>query len=144
MRDLGIFGLELENSILIFQISTLEFVWLQNVVWKRKCLNYGPKISYLGFFLENFKKNYCHIWNKHPEICLIQKFCKKRTKMIKFGTKDASFGYLWVKILTKSCHIWSQHLQISLITKFRVKLKMHKLGTKNTLFGYFWARVSKN
>ena len=34
MRDLSIFGLEFENNIAIFEISTLEFLKLQNFVKK--------------------------------------------------------------------------------------------------------------
>ena len=34
MRDSGIFGLEFENNIVIFEISTLEFVLLQSLVQK--------------------------------------------------------------------------------------------------------------
>ena len=36
MADLGIFGLEFENNIVIFEISTLEFVYLQNLALKQK------------------------------------------------------------------------------------------------------------
>ena len=32
MAFLGIFGLEFENNIVIFDISTLEFVYLENFV----------------------------------------------------------------------------------------------------------------
>ena len=48
MPHLGIFGLEFENNIVIFEISTLEFVQLQNFAEKQKCLNLGPKMPYLG------------------------------------------------------------------------------------------------
>ena len=50
MLDLGIFGLELENNIITFEISTLEFVYLPNFAKKQKCLNLGPKMPYLGVF----------------------------------------------------------------------------------------------
>ena len=36
MADLAIFGLEFENNIVIFEISTLEFVYLQNLALKQK------------------------------------------------------------------------------------------------------------
>ena len=48
--DLGIFGLEFENNIVIFEISTLKFVSLENFAEKQKCLNLGSKMSYLGIF----------------------------------------------------------------------------------------------
>ena len=52
MPYLGIFGLEFENSIVIFEISTLEFIKLQNLEEKQKRLTLGPKLTYLfGYFL---------------------------------------------------------------------------------------------
>ena len=39
MPYFGIFGLEFENTIVVFEISTLEFVYLQNFLEKLKCLN---------------------------------------------------------------------------------------------------------
>ena len=57
MPDLGILGLEFENNIVIFEISTLEFVQLQNFAEKQKCLNLGPKMPYLGIFDQK-----CFIW----------------------------------------------------------------------------------
>ena len=50
MFDLDIFGLESENNIFLFKISTLNFVYLQNFAKKQKGLNLGPKVSYLGIF----------------------------------------------------------------------------------------------
>ena len=50
MPDLDIFGLEFENNFVIFEISTLEFAYLQNFAEKQKCLNLGPKMPYLGIF----------------------------------------------------------------------------------------------
>ena len=43
--SLGIFGLAFENAIVIFQISALEFIFLQILVQILKPLNLGPKIS---------------------------------------------------------------------------------------------------
>ena len=55
MIYLGILGLEFENNIVIFEISTLEFVYLQNFVRKRKCLNLGQKKPYFGTFGQEFQ-----------------------------------------------------------------------------------------
>ena len=57
MLDLGNFGLKLENNIVIFEISTLKFFYLQILVEKQKCLNLGPKLPYLGVFQQK-----CLIW----------------------------------------------------------------------------------
>ena len=76
---LAIFGLEFEKTVVIFEISTPEFVKKQNFVKneKWKCLNLGPKMPYLGIFGLEVLKNYCHIWNQHPWIYLTAKFCEK-------------------------------------------------------------------
>ena len=50
MPDFCILGLEFENIIVIFEISTLEFVKFQNFAEKQKYLNFGPKMPYLGNF----------------------------------------------------------------------------------------------
>ena len=49
-------------------------------------------------FWTGTRKKYCHIWNKHPRICLNVTFCEK-TKMSKFLTKNALFRYFWDRIL---------------------------------------------
>ena len=62
---------------------------------------FWPKNLYLVIFgLEFKKKNYCHIWNQHPWICVIAKH-REITKMPKFGTKSALFGYFWAGIWKK-------------------------------------------
>ena len=42
-------------QIVIFEISTLEFVELQTFEKKQKCLNLGPKMPYLSIFEWNLK-----------------------------------------------------------------------------------------
>ena len=46
LPDLGILGLKFEGRIIIFEISTFEFVCLQNFVGKQKCLNLRPKMPF--------------------------------------------------------------------------------------------------
>ena len=50
MPYLGIFGLEFQKTIVVFEVSSLEFVSLLNLVEKWKFLNLGPKMPYLGIF----------------------------------------------------------------------------------------------
>ena len=50
MPYLNTFQLEFKNFIVIFNISTLEFVSLQNFARKQKRLNLGSKIPYLCIF----------------------------------------------------------------------------------------------
>ena len=50
MPDLGIFGLEFENNVLIFEICTLKFDYFLNFTLKQKGLNFRPKMPDLGLF----------------------------------------------------------------------------------------------
>ena len=48
---LGIFGLEFENNIIIFEISTMEFVLLGNFLKKTtKMLKFWTKNTLFGYF----------------------------------------------------------------------------------------------
>ena len=98
-------------------------------------------MPYLGIFLARILKNYCDIWNHHPQICLFAKFCEE-TRMPKFGTKNAWFMYFWAGIWKQYCHIWNQPPGICLIAKYRGMIKMCKFGTKISLFVYFWPKMS--
>ena len=107
MPKLRIFELDFENSVVIFEICTPEFFELQNFAEKRKYLNLWPKMPYFCVFGLNF----CDIWNRHPQTCLIAKFFEK-TKLLKFGTKNTLFGYFWARILKNYYHFCNQHPQI--------------------------------
>ena len=144
MSYFGIFGLEFEKTVAIFEINTLKFVWLQI---SRK--NKNVSNASLGYFWAGIWKKYCHIWNQHPRLCLIAKFYKK-TKIPKFGTKNALFGYFWTRILKNYCHIGNQLLRICLLAKFCEETKMPNLGLKMPFLSIFdqkcliWVFLGKN
>ena len=48
MPYLGIFGQEVKKPLVLIEISTLKFIYLQNFTKKEKCLNLASKMSYLG------------------------------------------------------------------------------------------------
>ena len=100
-------------------------------IWYKKCL--------IGYLLARIWKQYCHIWNQHPPICVIAKFWEK--EMPNFGTKNTLLGYFCARILKNYCDIWNQYLQICLIATFCEETKMPKSGTKNALLGYFWLKM---
>ena len=50
----GYFGLQVWKSIVIFEISILEFVKMQSFVQYSKSLTLGPKMSDLGVFRLQF------------------------------------------------------------------------------------------
>ena len=65
---------------------------------KTKMSKFGTKNVWFGYFGGGIWKKYCHIWNRHPRICLIAKY-HEIMKMPEFGTKSTLFGYFWVRIL---------------------------------------------
>ena len=73
---------------------------------KQKCLKLREKMPCWGIFGLEFQNNCCHIWNQHPQICLIEKFLEK-INISKFGTKNGLFGNFWAKIFKSFCHIWN-------------------------------------
>ena len=87
---LGIFGLEFENNIAIFEISTLEFVKLRNFVKKWKCVNLGQKNALFGYFGAIILKKYCHIWNLEFENNIA--IFEIRTREISWSNENA---YVW-------------------------------------------------
>ena len=52
-----ILGKNFKNTVVIFEISTLKFVYLQNFTKKQKCLNFGPKMPDLGILGLEFENN---------------------------------------------------------------------------------------
>ena len=44
MLYLGIFALKFEKAIVIFEINTLKFAWLQSLLQNKKSLNFEPKM----------------------------------------------------------------------------------------------------
>ena len=51
-------GKNYEKTILMFQISTLNFAYLPTFTKKQKCLNLGPTLSDLGIFVLEFQNNF--------------------------------------------------------------------------------------
>ena len=141
-KYLKCFAQQLWKTIVIFEISTLEFALLQSFVKKMKILKCGTKHVICPYFVAGIWKYYCHIWHQCPWICLLAMFSAK-IKILKFWTKNAWFEYFSTGTWKLFCHIWNQDPRIFLIAKFREKMKMSKFGTNNALFKYFWARIWK-
>ena len=78
MPYLSTCGLEFENDIVIFEISTLEFVYLQNFAKKQKHLNLESKMRYLGIFGLGFYKTIVIFEISSFEFILLQNFVKKQ------------------------------------------------------------------
>ena len=99
---------------------------------------FWPRIPYLGLFGREFLKNYCHIWNQHPQICLIANFMKEQKCLI-LGPKMPDIGNLGLD-WKQYCHVWNQDPRICLTTNVRGKIKMPKFETKTTYLGIFYQK----
>ena len=115
----------------------------RNILYKTKIFQTSNKKCIVWFWSLSLK-NYCHIWNQHPQICQFAKF-RDKTMMSRFGTKNALFGYFWARIFKKMLSYLKQHPRICLIGKSCKKKKSLNLGTQIPyfIFGYFWARILK-
>ena len=138
MLYMGILELEfLNQNIVIFEISTLKFFWLQNFAKKEKCLNLGPTMPYLGTFEQKIWKKTLSCWIKSAPSHLHDWKILQKPKMQKFGTKYSLIGYFCARISKKYYHIWNQLPRTCLIAKFCKKKKSLDLGLKMPYLGIF-------
>ena len=83
MPYFDIFGLEFKKkTIVIFEISAFELVRLQTFMKKQKCLNFGPKMPYLGFLEQKclfgyfwarvFKKLLSYLKSAHSNLSICE------------------------------------------------------------------------
>ena len=91
------FGLEVQKTIVIFRISTLEFVYLQNFTKKAKMPKFSLHFTLLLHFKSTSLNLFCfRVWckNRNPEIwdqkCLTLVFLGWKLKIIKLYLKSAS------------------------------------------------------
>ena len=101
----------------------------------------GPKKLYLGLWA-GMLKNYGHICNQRPSICLIAKFCAK-ISILKFGTKNALFGCFGQQFRKTIAIFAVSVLEFALLQSLVQKMKILKFGTKSARFPYFGAEISK-
>ena len=60
-KMLGYFGQQFWKTIVIFEVSALEFVLLQSLVQKLKSLNLGTKMPDMGIFRLELEKNIAYL-----------------------------------------------------------------------------------
>ena len=109
--NFGIFELEFEKDIVIFEISTFQFVWGQNLLKKQTCLNVRMKMPYLGIFGQELKNKLFHIWNQHyggPSLPIKKiKNNKNNKNIIKNEKKKILFRKKTLQIIMSyECQIW--------------------------------------
>ena len=81
----GFFWARIWKTIVISETSTFSRK-------DKKYLIFEQKKTCLGILELEPLKNYCHIWNQQPWICLFPKFCKKPQKCLNFKPKLPYFG----------------------------------------------------
>ena len=83
-------GKNFKYTIVLFEMSTLEFVYLQNLSKKLKLLN-------LVIFGLEFESNIFKFEISTVELFLLAKY-RVKTKTPKFWIRNASFLYIWATI----------------------------------------------
>ena len=145
MLYFGIFGLEFKKTLLYFK-SPPSNSYNCKILVKNKMPKFGTKTALFLEFLSWIHKQYCHIWNQHPLICLAAKF-REKTKMPKFKTKSALFWYYFgifgLKFEKIIVIFGISTLEFVKLQNFKKKQKCLKFRIKNTSFRYFWARISR-
>ena len=118
---------------------------------KQKYLNLGTKSliwlfltknAVFGYFWDRifFKRNYCHIWNQHPWICLKAEY-REIMKMPKIETKSALLGYFWARTLIKLLwYLKSAPSNLSFCKISRKKNNISKFGPKCLI----WVFLGRN
>ena len=113
----GCFGQQFWKTIVIFEISTLEFSLLESFVQKKKSIKFGTKNARSLYFGAGIWKYYCHIWNQHPQTFLIAKFRQKKQKCLNSGPKMPYLGVFGLDFSKNYFHIWNQYPWTCLIAK---------------------------
>ena len=123
-----------DNSFLKFKLKTTHIS-----IFSAKC---DTKISLSGSFWAGILKNYYHIWNEHPQVCLIAKFHSKM-KILKFRTTNtllACFAQqLWKTFVTFKI----SPLEFVLLQSLVQIKKPFNLGPKIPGFGFFLSSYLK-
>ena len=74
----GHIKLELEQSITVFEISTLQFFKFQSFLQLKKFLNLGPKIPYLGVLGSTFEKLLSYLKSASSNLSCCKVRCENR------------------------------------------------------------------
>ena len=89
------FRFKFEKANFIYEINALEFIQLPKIEQNNNDNSNNKKMGIFGvfrYFWDRILKNYCHIWNQHPQICLIVEFLKKNQKCLNLGPKMSYLG----------------------------------------------------
>ena len=86
--------LKIYKFFVIFEINSLEFVYLQECTKKKKKSKFRTKKALFGFFWARNWNKYCHISNQHPRLCLIWNFFQK-SKNIYFWHQKIFIRVFW-------------------------------------------------
>ena len=128
-------GLEYENNIVIFEISTLEFVQFVKFCEKIKMHKFGTKNAFFGYCWARILKKLLYYRKSAPLNCLIAKFPGK-AKSLHLVPKIPYLDIFGLKFETNFVIFEISTLEFVQSQNFVKKTKMLKFGTNNALFGY--------
>ena len=94
MTYLSFCRLEAGKTVVIFEINSPDFVYLQNFAKRKKMSKFETKNTLFAFFLgQNLKKLLSYLKSAH--------FVKKNKKISNFGTKSTLFWYFGARTFKK-------------------------------------------
>ena len=131
-KTTGIFWLQFEKDIVIFQINTRIFLKVKFPV-KMKFFLYRTENALFGCLGQQFWKSTVIFEINALDFDLLQSLIKK-LKSLNLGPKMSDLN---ISGLEFENYIWNQRPRIRLNAKFQAKTKIPKFGTKNVLFGIF-------
>ena len=130
----GYFGLRFWKTVVISEVSTLEFALLQSFLKKNKNLKFGTKNARFLYFGAGIWKYHCQIWNQCPRICLATRF-GANIDILKFRIKKAWYEYFW----TGSWRLYLKSAPSNLSNwKISWNNEVSKFETKRA---FFWAKI---
>ena len=90
-----------KKTTVIFEISNLKVVKLNNLTKIQKCLNLGRKTSYFGIYGLDFLKRLLYLKLPLLNLSKFEILAKEKTEISEFWTKTSLFWYLLVRLLKK-------------------------------------------
>ena len=146
-----ILGKKFRKPIVILEISILNFVYFQILRKKSKMPKLGTKNAWFGYFWTGIWKQYCRIWNDHPQICENAKFLWKKSIYI---SNQKCFlwvfpGYKFKKPLSYLKSKCSSLSNYKILWRNNSLLIWHQkrhfwvFSSENVLFWYSWGRIFK-
>ena len=124
---LGMFVLEVQNTVVVFEINTFKVVYFQNFAKKIKTSKFRINTAFFGYVYQNFRTPLSYL---KPTL-LILPICKISQKKIKYLNLVQNVLYLcifWLDIEKNYCYISNHFLEIWVFAKIHQRRECPMLG----------------